>query len=291
MRLIGGNISGAPIKSIGDGSAFSAGGGDPEDRFYSQFNTIWNLQADGEDVLGHPYTLEGNAVFATASPPPNFSGYVRCPSNGAGGDFITCRIPADDPAGLERYQMTNTGEIEFWYRHTGYTSGQTQAIFSVRNYTGNPPPAYGNSFGYSLHQYGPGNRPYIYNQASATIYGGYVSGSAMSADTWHHIRMAFQGSGCYLFVNNSNTGHISNSGKSAPVNGSIITATNNWYVSLGKESQGLGQVAYETWFAGLRITKGRSRYDGGNGITYTADAYAAAQLPHTLDSTGYITSN
>ena len=255
-----------------------AGAATPLDPHYSQFNTIWNLQASGEDILGHPYSLIGSASFETATPPGNYAGYVRLPTCGSGGDYIECRLPADDSYGASRYQMSNHGCIEFWYRHTGYTASTTHPIFAIRRYNS----LVATGTGFSFHHYGPSNTPYIYNQNSSTIYGGNI-GTAMAANTWHHCRLCFSQYGCYFFKDGVHQGYINTGGYCTPVAWDLINqGTIDYFVSLGRETQGLGDNPYECWFAGLRITPGHARDN--------AATFSAPLDPHPLDATGYLTT-
>ena len=194
----------------------------------------------------------------------------------------------DNLMGIQRYSFGQNGAVEFWYRHTGFTSGQTHAIFSVRNWTGSTPGP--SSHGFSFHRYN-NNRLYFYNQNSATLYGGNLSttpGQDLAADTWHHIRLMFDGGSVYYVHNGVVIGSTETGGKVAPGYSSVLTATNKWIISLGRESQGLGEVAYECWFAGFRVTMGSSRYDDG-AVTPSSEQQALVEDPHPLDGTGYIT--
>jgi len=268
---------GRSADQIGAPAAAAAAG--PQDPYYSPLNTIWNLQSSGEDILGNPFTLVGSASFETSTPPGTFTGYVRLPSCGTGGDYIECRIPSDDKYGICRYQMANNGCIEFWYRHTGYTASTTHPIFAMRKYNSGSP----SGTGFSFHQYGVTGLTYAYNQSSATLYGGTLStgggGSTFLANTWYHVRLIFAEAGLYLAVDGVVHDYIPTNTRATPADGASVNyGTTDWYITLGKETQGLGNNSYECWFAGFRVTSNYHR--GITSITVPSD-------PHTLDSTGY----
>jgi len=68
-------------------------------------------------------------------------------------------------------------------------------------------------------------------------------------------------------------------GYASPSNAEQVNyGTVDWYITLGKETQGLGDNPYECWFAGFRVTSNYHR--GTTNFTVPSD-------PHTLDATGY----
>jgi len=230
-KLIGGNISDTPIKNIGDGSAFSVGGGGETGTVLNE-SIIRTLLAQF-DSASTTWTLAGDAAINSTNANTDIGATNALQLDGTGDNAsLATSISFGRAGGVPM-------SAEIWARTTVALTTTNTGIFEYRD---------SSSGSLGVFHYGPSQTVQVERNGGSTFGSGTLTQNA-----WTHVAFAMDASNnAAIFVDGTRTGTSTATGFGGTANGTF---------NVGNANTAFGGNAFTGQLSGLRIVIGREVYD------------------------------
>lgn len=192
-----------------------------------------------QSTVARTLTAVGNAAWSNAQAA---TAWATSQSSDGNGDGVQAAASADfNIAG------TTAKTIEIWVRHNGAFSGQEGILWYGGTTLG-----WSDTTGNAWVFFVSGGAPKFQHHRAGNSFTTAITGSAISADTWAHIAITYDGTTLTLWQDGVSKGTNTET---------IATTSSPALLSTGWDRPGTTTTAWKGWIEGVRITNA-IRYTG-----------------------------